>query len=536
MPNRLALSRSELVFLGTIAIWACILFLGGLGGQYLWQDEAQSALIGKSILTFGVPMGHDGVNSFSQERGLEYNDKFVYTWHPWFHFYVIAASFAVLGPTTIAARLPFALFGIATVFLTYAFARRIWRHPRTAMLATILVVTSVPFLLLARQCRYYSAAAFFALLALYFYHGFLAGRKYAKTGFFVAMLLLLHTAHIYCATAAMAVLVHAALFNRRKLLPLVALIGGLGLVNLPWMFWLFNAKMNSRYGLTITDPKKFMMFCNAYSKMFYDYIFAPALLLIPVVGLSYYWGMCDASGRGARWFREMWRAHFETISALALLLLFTGATFAVVVVASPAPYFRYFAPIVPVVLLVAGYLVDRVVAQGVKGRVLAIVIMGVMIFRYPMCGTGLVYPGGFLYEISHPISGPVEGIVSFLNSQGSKSDVVAVTYEDMPIKFYTGMRVVGGLTGEDLSQAKNADFVIIRQYITSEYTVPVLQYLQANVDLAHDYEHFMLNAPDTAFENRESLDFHIFRSAPSTEKRVEVFKRIKSKPRGGDTR
>ena len=50
----------------------------------------------------------------------------------------------------------------------------------------------------------------------------------------------------------------------------------------------------------------------------------------------------------------------------------------------------------------------------------------------------------------------MEGIVSYLSENAEEDDVVAITYGDMPLKFYTDLRVVGGLTGEGLSPAKNA--------------------------------------------------------------------------------
>ena len=38
----------------------------------LWDDEAQTALISQTIVDHGLPLGHDGVNSFSQEAGAEF--------------------------------------------------------------------------------------------------------------------------------------------------------------------------------------------------------------------------------------------------------------------------------------------------------------------------------------------------------------------------------------------------------------------------------------------------------------------------------
>ena len=63
--------------------------------------------------------------------------------------------------------------------------------------------------------------------------------------------------------------------------------------------------------------------------------------------------------------------------------------------------------------------------------------------------------GDYVHEITHHVRGPTEGIVNYLNAHGKPEDVVAITYGDMALKFYTRMRVVGGFTGEDLTPALN---------------------------------------------------------------------------------
>ena len=70
----------------------------------------------------------------------------------------------------------------------------------------------------------------------------------------------------------------------------------------------------------------------------------------------------------------------------------------------------------------------------------------------------------YLYEITHAFNGPIKGITTYLAEHGKPTDTVAVTYGDLPIKFYTNMRVVGGLAGDDLSVAKDAEWIILRKY------------------------------------------------------------------------
>jgi len=129
----------------------------------------------------------------------------------------------------------------------------------------------------------------------------------------------------------------------------------------------------------------------------------------------------------------------------------------------------------------------------------------------------------YLFEISHDFDGPVEGIVKFLEQKADKNDIVAITYEDLPVKLYTGLRVVGGLTGEDLKDVKNARWVIIRKNIGSKKDLLVRQYIEENLDLKK-YKKIILDYPDTRFQNREDPKKHLYATAKD-EDRVVIYER-----------
>src|SRR5688500_7047936 len=97
---------------GLLAAVASLLILPNLGDHLLWQDEAQTALVAKTVVQTGLPRISDGLNNFSQELGAEAGPDGLWKWHSWLPFYAVAASFKVWGYTTWAARLPFALAGI----------------------------------------------------------------------------------------------------------------------------------------------------------------------------------------------------------------------------------------------------------------------------------------------------------------------------------------------------------------------------------------------------------------------------------------
>src|SRR5206468_8494780 len=90
---------------------------------------------------------------------------------------------------------------------------------------------------------------------------------------------------------------------------------------------------------------------------------------------------------------------------------------------------------------------------------------------------------GFVYEITHDYDGPEEGIVEFLRQHARPADVVAMVNGDLPVKFYTGLRVVGGLTGEDLAEARDADWIILRSAIVAPASRRVREALRRILDV-----------------------------------------------------
>jgi hypothetical protein len=160
---------------------------------------------------------------------------------------------------------------------------------------------------------------------------------------------------------------------------------------------------------------------------------------------------------------------------------------------------------------------------------IAVILEGLTVIHpwvFPAATVVVVLSGNltrYLDEITHTFNGPIKGITNYLAEHGKPTDVVAVTYGDLPIKFYTPMRVVGGLAGDDLSVAKNADWIILRKHVICTKDLEVARYLQRNVNW-QDYAKVTLDAPDTVFENREDPALHLFRSN-TTEDKVVIWRR-----------
>ena len=103
-----------------VAAVAAVLLFTNLGNVVFWGDEAETAILARNTLSTGLPTAWDGAN-LVESLGIGMNDSFLWNQQPWLQFYLTAASFAVFGETTTAARLPFAFAALLTVILTYVF-------------------------------------------------------------------------------------------------------------------------------------------------------------------------------------------------------------------------------------------------------------------------------------------------------------------------------------------------------------------------------------------------------------------------------
>ncbi|MGH7941640.1 MAG: hypothetical protein ACREFR_11280, partial [Limisphaerales bacterium] len=223
-----------------LALLSLVFFLAfcNLGGRPFWGDEAETALLARNVLRFGVPKVDDGANHISL-HGDKYDAREgVWTWSPWLPDYMVAGSFAVFGQTTWAGRAPFAFVGWLSVIALGLVAWQIYRRHRVALSAMLLLGVSEVFLLHIRQCRYYSLtvlAEIFLVLGIY---QILGGKK-AGPWFVVVALLAQFYCNYVCALANVPILVILALTlfrrDRHSFLRLVSGLAIFGLLALPWL-------------------------------------------------------------------------------------------------------------------------------------------------------------------------------------------------------------------------------------------------------------------------------------------------------------
>ena len=192
-------------------VLACVMLLWGLDNQYLWQDEAATAVLAERMLRFGKPLAYDGVNlittdNFSEEdfssvgqrtrdakTAVDYyvhrgdlKPDTTWKWQPWGSFVLCALSLSLLGKTTLAARLPFALAGILTVLVLYRLTLDHSKRRLTAFLAAVFLALNSYWILHGRQCRYYSLSSLFLVLTLMAYFRWQQNRRWGMILFVLA--------------------------------------------------------------------------------------------------------------------------------------------------------------------------------------------------------------------------------------------------------------------------------------------------------------------------------------------------------------
>jgi len=367
-----------------------------------------------------------------------------------------------------------------------------------------LLAVSVPFLILSRQCRYYAMASFLSLLGLHVYTRMRDDGKGATGWLFAASVLLFHTHYIYAATLLASLLLHAALLERERLRRVLWVCAGTALINLPWIVWFADIRPGGEsYLASLFDLTKLASHSARYGGLILRWIFEPSLLLVvPALMLWRSW-LGEPPFRLAR----------ETWHNAALLAIYAGVTVLLLSLLSPLVFYRYLAPLFPPAFLLSGLLIGSLMRRSLALGLAALVAM---------LATGSL--NRHLFEITHDYDGPIEGIVGFLEANAKPGDVVAISYGDMPLKFYTKLRVVGGLTGEDLAPAREADWIIIRRHDNTEEDTRVKRVLRKIVE-AGGYRAHQLDVADTPFENRESPDVHRFRSPSKRLPPVLVFEK-----------
>ena len=484
---------SEHKYVLGIVLLGSILLFKNLDNIYLWQDEAETALLAESILNHGYPRAWDGKSIITQNAEKDFNEHYVWTWSPWLQLYITACSFWLFGTHTFSARFPFVLIGIASICFLYFFALKLYGNRRIAQTSALLMATSIPFLLHARQCRWYMAALFSTIWLLYAYIKLQRHEKHGILHFTLSSVVLFFSNYLVYLSLMGGVMLHYLYcqwqdFTKPALKPMLIASASSLIVILPWIVYSRawdKSNPFEEYKLPLVSRVLLIFLKNMLN--INNFIFP--LLFTAAIG----WILLNR-GKGDA---EMNRVN----TILILLIIFCTI---VVLSAMPWMYFRYLIALVPLSCLLLGLIIDKIMFFS---KALSYGVIVLLIFTNVFSLTLPPYTIRFdflnyLYEITHDYDGPNEGIVSYLAKHGKPGQLVITNYGQLPIMFYTDLRAIG--FGQDPRTSEQADWIIIRRgrgYQT---------YLRS---LCTHYQAITIDYPDIPWENMPDPSYHQYRTA-----------------------
>ncbi len=503
-----------------LLLLAALLIFANLDDRRLWDDEAETALLAQNTLRFGVPVAWDGVSLVSQECGADYDENYLWRQTPWLPIYLAAASFALLDVSTFTARLPFALLGLLAVPSMYLLARRTSADRLTALIGAGSLLLSVPFLLHTRQCRYYAVAIIAAIWVLYFFFLLPVRRRLAAAGLALALTVLLHASHLlfFGAVAGLA-LAAAAVMRDRALLPwLGAAVAASVVGNLPWLLGSSVGQTSGRL-LALGSLKSFAWNLAAYATRIELYAFPAVLLAAALVVLA-------VATRS--------RPDLRSGGGHACLALCVFALGHILVVSTvPFVFFRYVITLLPVFALLQAWAI-RALASRSRVLAAAILVLALLPDRADLVRGRVSFTlARYVDEITHHVTGPIDGIVRHLATASRPGDRLFISYGDLPLRFYTKLDIRGGQGCQSLAGWPPPDWVIVRYFFRFQPAAPgaredaerTLHYLRTEVP-QDAYRRIDLPVADTVWENIPEPDRHVFRE-PADRPRITVHEKAR---------
>ncbi|MFZ2664578.1 MAG: glycosyltransferase family 39 protein [Patescibacteria group bacterium] len=373
--------------LATISLLAFFLIFFRLGVNHLipW-DEAIYAKVAKNMVE-------------NNQYLVLHWDSLIKGWFekPPLYMWMASGFMNVLGFTSLAARLPSAIFGFLTVILVFVFANKLF-NKTVAFISSLSILTTVHFLYYSRASMLDVTTTFFITLALYCYwcaktkdkrvtwilSGLSVGLAAMTKGFVGLLPLLIIGLYEICLFV-----FQKQKINKRLVLNYLLLFGSSVLVAVPWHITMY--KMFGRE------------FVNKY---FVYHVWDRATMAIEDKGNPFFWYIIVLKVSMRTWFvallgafplglylalKKDKRFTFLSIWALSIFFFFSLAK---------SKLTWYIIPIYPSLCILVGYFIERVL-NFVMGKVrlfnskifkfLAMYLLVVFSLFYLFLNRGLVY-------------------------------------------------------------------------------------------------------------------------------------------------
>lgn len=457
-----ASARREVLTQAMLAGLSAILLFWGLSDKYLWQDEAATAILAERMLKYGRPVAYDGrnlvtIDYFATEdtdtigqrtgnpkaavdyyvRRGDFKRDTTWKWQPWGQFVVAAVGLRLLGHTTLAARLPFAVAGLATVLLLYRLVRKCCGSWRMATISALLLLTNAYWVMHARQCRYYSLSSLLLVVTLAAYLRWQGGERWGATAFVLAAWCWFQVDY-GTVWPVLAVLFVDALVSRRCGIRRTVTTGGaLAAAMAPFIYYyeLWGRNMQP------ARERHEMLCLNLFN--INEYV-VPVLLVLTAAALV-----------GWRWKRlEAGERHMVAVACAIPVVLLPWVT-----LFAPEAFLRYLIMAAPLGSLLGGWGLVRICG----GRFARFAWLGALIL---IVTPWLSLPGRLLAsgpeeidaghiwrtelsmlrsEIFGSRPDPNRMTVEWLRKNAAPTDEILTDYEDLPLAFYLPNPIRGGI-------------------------------------------------------------------------------------------
>ncbi|MBI4431307.1 MAG: glycosyltransferase family 39 protein [Candidatus Omnitrophica bacterium] len=519
--------------------FAAFLVFNYLDNQVIWQDEAETAMLAKSVLQYGYPNGYYGDYVISPVN-LSYKDYGpggAWLYATWIPYYLTAFSFYLFGATTWAARFPHALAGFVSFILTYVLALRLFRNKNVAVLTLAVMVVSVPTLLLFRQCRYYSFQTMFVLLTYLAHFQLLNGfSKRKAAAFLLSLLALFHTTQGMFIPFFAWVVFDFFIFKRH--LPWRAadkkflLVGSLITLSLivPWYFFLITYQNAAR--LNVLELWRNFEFSV---RMVNKFIFP-----LGVNSVLLGWIYLKQRQHGEKIVLERWVVP-------VISFIFINSIFFVFL---RHRMLRYFIHLFPFYFMIQAWIFWHLARYARVWFVAAIFSIVCLTNLFSSSGAKLfsslnlkenvlefkesfrAYLPLFLYEITHRYGGPVSSAVEYLKQHAKPGETIKVPMggDADSFQFYLPEQFVIN----ELFFAKNdfPDWIVPRDYwVRQELRLSKPEDLAQKEDYLNEigrrYERITLPTFDIVWENRpDDLGYHKFRTVTEGLYPTMIYKKL----------
>jgi len=489
-------------------ITGSVILFTNLGNIYLWQDEAETAVLARNTLEFGIPRAFDGNNLITNI----YEDPCMYRgwkYAAWLQFYIVALCFRLIGESTFAARLPFAIFGVVNIALCYLLSQRLFQNKLVSRFATGIMLFSAPFFLYMRQCRWYALSIFFTLWLLISYLDLIKKKRFSAWGFILSAIFLFHSNYGIFFPVLATVCFHCIVFHRGRIKEIgmkriVYYFSAIAIFTAPFLLYLGSMEYSGE--MSYLRTKGHLEF---YTRTLNKYLFSFAFLFLSLATFSFFKKkVFPLTGRTLDRSR-VWLLAFVFIFSIGFLLL------------ADERQLRYIIHLLPLssivtALLIAGWLrLNAIVAT-----LLFIIVSFTNMFHTgsPFAKKLWIPLVDIAYELTHDYDGPTEGIVKFLDKNAKPGDTVKLIMGDYAAIFYTDLKV----DNSDFTAETFPEWIVVRndwapfKNLSASYRGRIEE----------RYQKIELDYPDIMWENRPDPGYHKFRTMTGWPNRVTVHKKI----------